>query len=138
MDGSSRPKRGPNSGPKMEASSRPKRGPNAGPKMGRNPGLGIGGLSIGEGTHGRGQKMSTPCSSFRNTQNTERVLNTTPVANGEAVLNAEREFEFKSSDDILELLRTHPDFERAPKEILQPIVAAILSGTILISKQCQC
>ena len=82
--------------------------------------------------------MSTPCSSFRNTQNTESVLNTTPVANGEAVLNAEREFEFKSSDDILELLRTHPDFERAPKEILQPIVAAILSGTILISKQCQC
>ena len=129
MDGSSRPKRGPNAGPKMEASSTPKRGPNAGPKMGRNPGLGIGGLSIGEGTQGRGQKMSVPCSSFRNTQNTERVLNTALVMNGEVFLNTEREFEFKSTDDILELLRTHPDFERAPTEYLQPIIAAILSGT---------
>ena len=128
MNGSSRPKRGPNAGPKMEANSRPKRGPNAGLKMGRNPGVGIGGLSIGQGTQGRGQKMSVPCSSFRNTQNTERVLNTALVANGEVVLNTEREFEFKSADDILELLRTHPDFERAPKEYLQPIVAAILSG----------
>ena len=128
MEANSRPMRGPNAGPKMEANSGPKRGPNAGPKMGRNPGSGIGGRPIGEGTQGRGQRMSVPCSSFKNTQNTERVLNAALVMNGETFLNTEREFEFKSTDDILELLRTHPDFERVPAEHLQPIVAAILSG----------
>ena len=60
--------------------------------------------------------------------NTERISNTENIVNLEYVMNLEKQFEFKSSDDILKLLKTHPDFERVPTDYLQPIVAAILSG----------
>lgn len=39
---------------------------------------------------------------------------------------------FQSSDDILEYLRSHPDFQRMPPGILQAILAAILSGLLII------
>lgn len=39
---------------------------------------------------------------------------------------------FESSSDILEYLRSHPDFQRLPKSLLDVIIAGILSGLIAI------
>ena len=47
------------------------------------------------------------------------------------VLNVEREAVFKTNDDILEILRTHPDFARVPPDSLQPLLAALLSGVLV-------
>ena len=137
-------KLGPNTGPKMGSNTEPKLNPNNGPKLSQNSGPkltlsnepklqlnivpGIYGVPIGPGIHGTKQKLSTPCSWFKNTMNIERISNTEKIVNLEYVMNLEKQFEFKSSDDILKLLKTHPDFERIPIDCLQPIVAAILSG----------
>ena len=112
------PKLGPNKGPKLEKN---------GPKLQSGPRSGIHGLPIGPGRPDT-QKMANPCNFFKNTQNSERVLNTQNISNVDFALNIERNITFKSNDDILELLKTHPDFERIPPDQLQPIVAAILSG----------
>ena len=39
---------------------------------------------------------------------------------------------FKSSDDILSYLRSHPDFQHMPPSQLEPILAAILSGLLVV------
>ena len=128
------PKLGPNRGPKLGSNKGPKLGPNKGPKLAEDgpklqsgPRSGIHGLAIGPGGPDT-QKMANPCNFFKNTQNSERVLNTQNISNIDFALNIEQNITFKSNDDILELLKTHPDFERIPPDQLQPIVAAILSG----------
>ena len=111
---------GPNTGPKL--------GPNTGPKLENNGSRsGIHGLPIGPGRPDT-QKMANPCNFFKNTQNSEQVLNTQKHSNVDFALNIEQTINFKSNDDILQLLKTHPDFERIPPDQLQPFVAAILSG----------
>ena len=129
------PKLGPNTGPKLGPNTGPKLGPNKGPKLENNgpklqsgPRIGIHGLPIGPGRPGT-QKMANPCNLFKNTQNTEGALNTEKVSNVDFALNTERNITFKSNHDILQLLKTHPDFERIPPDQLQPFVAAVLSGT---------
>ena len=67
----------------------------------------------------------------QNTSNTERVVNTETALNADFVLNAERGVVFKSNDDILEILRTHPDFARVEPDSLQPLLAALLSGLMV-------
>ena len=122
------PKLGSNTGPKLGPDTGSELGPNTGPKLENDgPRIGIHGLPIGPGRPDT-QKMANPCNFFKNTQNTERVLNTQNISNVDFALNIERNITFKSNDDILELLKTHPDFEKIPPDQLQPIVAAILSG----------
>ena len=135
MEPSSTSKLGPNLGPKLGPNTGPKLGPDTGPKLENDgpklqPGLRIGvhGLATGPGIPGT-QKMANPCNLFKNTQNSERVLNTEIVSNVDFALNVEQNITFKSNYDILQLLKTHPDFERVPPDQLQPIVAAVLSGT---------
>jgi len=142
MESSSTSKLGPNLGPKLGPNKGPKLGPNTGPKLGpykgpklenngpklqSGPIIGIHGLPIGPGRPGT-QKMENPCNLFKNTENSERALNTEKVSNMDFALNIERNITFKSNYDILHLLKTHPDFERIPPDQLQPIVAAVLSG----------
>ena len=123
------PKLGSNTGPKLGANTGPKLGSNTGPKLRPSSGsLGIDGAPIGKGIHGTQPKMDNPCNMFRNTGNAERVGNTERRVNVEAAANTEKTFTFKSNNDILKLLKYHPDFERVPPDSLQPIVAAILSG----------
>ena len=139
MEPSSTSKLGPNLGPKLGPNTGPKLGPNKGPKLENNgpklqsgPKIGIHGLAIGPGRPGT-QKMANPCNLFKNTQNSERVLNTQKISNVGFALNVEQNITFKSNDDILQLLKTHPDFERIPPDQLQPILAAFLSGTYVLT-----
>ena len=127
------PKLGPNSGTKMGSNTGPKMGCNTGPKMESSQRLGIGAQAVGPGKPGT-QKLSNPCNWFRNTENGEGVSNKSNILNTERVLNTEEclAFDFKSTDDILKLLQTHPDFERAPPDHLKPIIAAILSGALTL------
>ena len=67
----------------------------------------------------------------QNTSNTERVVNTESALNVELVLNVEREVVYKSNDDILEILRTHPDFARVEPDSMQALLAALLSGVMV-------
>jgi hypothetical protein len=134
MKSNSSSRLGPNLGPKLCPNTGPKLGPNKGPKLEEDgpklqtgPRSGIHGLPIGPGRPDT-QKMANPCNFFKNTQNSEGVLNIQNISNVDFALNIERNITFKSNDDILELLKTHPDFERIPPDQLQPIVAAILSG----------
>ena len=122
------PKLGPNTGSKLGPNKGPKR-EDDGPKVQSGPRSGIHGLTNGPGRPDT-QKMAHPCNFFKNTQNSEQVLNTQKHSNVDFALNIEQTINFKSNDDILQLLKTHPDFERIPPDQLQPFVAAILSGDI--------
>ena len=59
------------------------------------------------------------------------MANTEGALNLELVLNVEREVVFKSNDDILEILRTHPDFARVEPDSMQALLAALLSGVMV-------
>ena len=59
------------------------------------------------------------------------MANTEGALNLELVLNLEREAVFKSNDDILEILRTHPDFARVEPDSMQALLAALLSGVMV-------
>ena len=93
--------------------------------------LGIGGRPVGRGVSGREPKQNVPCSDFQNTLNKETCHNTEKFLNSEDALNTERPMEFQCSDDILEILRTHPDFFHVPPENLGAIGAAIASALAL-------
>ena len=93
--------------------------------------LGIGGRPVGRGVSGREPKQNVPCSDFQNTLNKETCHNTEKFLNSEDALNTERSMEFQCSDDILEILRTHPDFFHVPPEKLGAIGAAIASALAL-------
>lgn len=93
--------------------------------------LGFGGLPIGEAAGNQRQpKQATPCSAFRNTHNQETHMNTQMFMNTSRAFNHGATITFKSSDDILTILRTHPDFIRLPKDRADAILAAILSGLV--------
>uniref|UniRef100_A0A7M5TXY2 Uncharacterized protein n=1 Tax=Clytia hemisphaerica TaxID=252671 RepID=A0A7M5TXY2_9CNID len=144
MKSNSAPKLGSNSAPKLGSNSGPKLGSNSGPKLGSNRGpivvanpntetIGTSGPRLGRNA-GAGpgikgtQKMSTPCNFYKNTGNLEVHQNTENVLNRELILNVEQTITFQSTDDILQMLKTHPDFERIPPDSLQPIIAGLLSG----------
>ena len=93
--------------------------------------VGIGGRPVGRGVSGREPKQSLPCSDFQNTLNKERCHNTEKFLNSEDALNTERPMEFKCSDDILEILQSHPDFFHVPPENFGAIGAAIASALAL-------
>ena len=93
--------------------------------------LGIGGRPVGKGVSGREPKLNVPCSDFQNTLNKETCQNTEKFQNSEDVLNTECPVEFQSSDDILEILRSHPDFFRVPHDNQGAIGAAIISALAL-------
>ena len=67
----------------------------------------------------------------QNTANTERVANAEAALNVELVLNVEREIVFKSNEDILEILRSHPDFARVKPDSMEALLAALLSGVMV-------
>lgn len=95
------------------------------------PRLGFGGAPIGEATESqRKPKQDIPCSAFMNTQNKETHMNTERFLNTARSLNHGTIITFKSSDDILEILRTHPDFARVPKDKTGALVAAIISAIV--------
>ena len=93
--------------------------------------IGIGGRAVGRGVSGREPKQNVPCSDFQNTLNKERCHNTEKFLNSEDALNTERPMEFQCSDDILEILQSHPDFFHVPPENLGAIGAAIASALAL-------
>ena len=79
--------------------------------------IGFSGVPIGEATaYQRKPKQEIPCSDFKNTLNHETALNNEKVLNVECAMNREEEMFFNCSDDILEILRTHPDFARSSPE----------------------
>jgi hypothetical protein len=92
--------------------------------------MGIGGRPVGRRVHGRKPKMSTPCSDFQNTQNKEDEMNGERCMNKDTPLNRENKPVFQSSDDILEILRSHPDFARVTPDRAGAIAAAILSAVV--------
>lgn len=59
------------------------------------------------------------------------MVNTESVLNTDFVLNIEREVVFKSNDDILEILKTHPDFARVQPDSMQALLATLLSGVMV-------
>ena len=93
--------------------------------------IGIGGRAVGRGVSGREPKQNVPCSDFQNTLNKERCDNTEKFLNVEDALNTERSMEFQCSDDILEILQSHPDFFHVTPENLGAIGAAIASALAL-------
>ena len=109
----------PNLKPNHEPNLRPNLEPNIQLNEGAGPGI--------DGT----QRLAIPCSDFRNTENHERVENTDQASNLEINSNMEQSGKFKSTDDILQIMKTHPDFERLPPDNLQPIIAGIISGMYL-------
>ena len=132
-----------NSLPKMDYNVGPKLGQNTGPKIGENSGPKLGEnstsrlkLNDGAGAGKKGtQKLSIPCNFYRNTENLGNHQNVEQALNKELILNIEKTVTFKTTDDILYLLQTHPDFERIPPDCLQPIIAGILAGMYLIEFQ---
>ena len=93
--------------------------------------MGIGGKPVGKGTFGREPKQNIPCSDFQNTQNKEICQNTEKFLNTEEAVNTEQPINFQCSDDILEILQSHPDFFHVPPENLGAIGAAIVSALAL-------
>jgi len=92
---------------------------------------GIGGKPVGPGVHGREQKFCT--TAFKNTMNKDTPLNKEHVLNTEFVMNTPKEGVFESTDDILRILRTHPDFLQATKRDLEPLVKALFAGLLSVS-----
>ena len=90
--------------------------------------IGIGGKPVGPGI-GRGQKFAT--TSHLNTLNNSLSLNTSRALNTDRALNEVREVVFKSTDDILRILQTNPDFHQASKEAYEPLLAGLLSAAIV-------
>ena len=118
-----------NSGPKMGKNLGPKMGENV-KKLGENSGPKIVGFAgIGPGIEDT-QKVSVPCNFYTNLLNNDRHDNVELPMNTEMVLNKEYKITFKTNDDILGMLRTHPDFQRIPPNSLQPIIAGMLSGLL--------
>ena len=119
-----------NSGPKMGVNPGPKMGESYGKKLGESsePKI-IGVPGIGPGIEGT-QKVSVPCNFYTNLQNHDRHENVEQHMNFETALNKEHTIIFHSTDDILQMLRIHPDFQRIPSDYLQPIIAGILSGLL--------
>ena len=92
---------------------------------GRNR-IGIGGQPVGPGVVGREQKFAN--TAHLNTLNKGVPLNNYRVLNNDKALNAVKEVVFKSTDDILRILQTHPDFHKASKNVYEPLLAGLLSA----------
>ena len=122
-----KPNHEPNLRPNLEPNLKPNHEPNLRPNLEPNIQLNEG---AGPGIDGT-QRLAIPCSDFRNTENHERVENTDQASNLEINSNMEQSGKFKSTDDILQIMKTHPDFERLPPDNLQPIIAGIISGMYL-------
>ena len=90
---------------------------------------GIGGKPVGPGVVGREQKFA--CTSHKNILNSGVAMNNFRVLNTEKALNAVQDVVFKSTDDILRILQTHPDFHRATKEAYEPLLAGLLSAALV-------
>ena len=87
---------------------------------------GIGGHPVGPGITGREQKFAN--TGHLNTLNKGVPLNSYRVLNTDRALNEVQEVVFKSTDDILRILQTHPDFHRASKDAYEPLLASLLSA----------
>ena len=67
---------------------------------------------------------------FKNILNSGVAINNFRVLNTDKALNAVQEVVFKSTDDILRILQTHPDFHKATKEAYEPLLAGLLSAAL--------
>ena len=90
---------------------------------------GIGGKPVGSGVVGREQKFA--CTSHKNILNSGVAMNNFRVLNTDKALNAVQEVVFKSTDDILRILQTHPDFHKATKEVYEPLLAGLFSAALV-------
>ena len=93
------------------------------------PRKGIGGKPVGPGVHGREQKFAN--TAFKNTMNKDTQLNNSQELNTELAMNTPKEVVFKSTNDILHILQTHPDFLKASKSDFEPMLAGLLSAAMV-------
>ena len=96
---------------------------------------GIGGFPVGDARQDqRKPKFDHASSEYTNILNHGKVLNHSIGLNTDTHLNLERALNeykpisFKSSDDILEILQSHPEIQRLPKPQLHGILAAVISA----------
>ena len=99
--------------------------------------VGIGGIPVGDATPDqRKPKYEVSTSEFTNILNGAKVLNNATALNTDRhmntdlALNEPKPIVFKSSDDILEILRSHPEIQRLPKSQMEAILAAIASAAV--------
>ena len=97
--------------------------------------LGIGGVPVkGASSAQRKPKFENPCSEYTNilnhdvASNSSKVLNTNKHLNIDRALNDYKPIVFKSSDDILKILESHPEIQKQPKSHIDAILAAIVSA----------
>ena len=96
--------------------------------------VGIGGIPVGDSRRDqRKPKYGVSTSELTNIANGAKVLNNSTALNTDRHLNTDFAFNepkpivFKTSDDILEILRSHPDIQRLPTSVMDAILASIVS-----------